>query len=72
MDIDWSAGEDRSRTVQVQDKSSLYDRLGGVYNVATVVDDFIDRTMVEPGERESRGRRGASSRYARGLQVPRH
>lgn len=28
------------------DKSpSLYDRLGGVYNVATVVDDLIDRVM---------------------------
>ena len=24
---------------------SLYDRLGGVYNIATVVDDFIDRVM---------------------------
>ena len=27
---------------------SLYDRLGGVYYVATVVDDFIDRIMVDP------------------------
>ena len=27
---------------------SLYDRLGGVYNVAVVVDDFIDRIMVDP------------------------
>ncbi|GHO89665.1 group I truncated hemoglobin [Dictyobacter formicarum] len=27
---------------------TLYDRLGGVYNVATVVDDFIDRIMVDP------------------------
>lgn len=25
--------------------ASLYDRLGGVYNIATVVDDFIDRIM---------------------------
>ena len=24
---------------------SLYDRLGGVYSIATVVDDFIDRVM---------------------------
>ena len=24
---------------------SLYDRLGGVYNIATVVDDLIDRIM---------------------------
>ncbi len=27
---------------------SLYDRLGGVYNIATVVDDLIDRVMVDP------------------------
>jgi hypothetical protein len=25
------------------DKPTLYDRLGGVYDIATVVDDFIDR-----------------------------
>jgi hemoglobin len=29
-------------------QSSLYERLGGVYNIATVVDDFIDRIMVDP------------------------
>jgi hemoglobin len=27
---------------------SLYDRLGGVYSIAVVVDDFIDRIMVDP------------------------
>lgn len=26
-------------------RPSLYDRLGGVYNIATVIDDFIDRVM---------------------------
>lgn len=31
-----------------QDQTSLYERLGGVYNIATVVDDFIDRIMVDP------------------------
>jgi hemoglobin len=30
------------------EKRSLYDRLGGVYSIATVVDDFIDRIMVDP------------------------
>jgi hemoglobin len=30
------------------EKPSLYDRLGGVYNIATVVDDLIDRIMVDP------------------------
>jgi len=29
-------------------KASLYERLGGVYNIATVVDDFIDRIMDDP------------------------
>jgi hemoglobin len=27
---------------------TLYDRLGGVYSIATVVDDFIDRVMHNP------------------------
>ena len=31
-----------------QSRLSLYDRLGGVYSIATVVDDFIDRIMVDP------------------------
>jgi len=30
------------------DKPSLYDRLGGVYAIATVVDDLVDRIMVDP------------------------
>ena len=29
-------------------KPSLYDRLGGVYAIAAVVDDFIDRLMDDP------------------------
>jgi len=31
-----------------QNQQSLYERLGGVYSIATVVDDFIDRVMVDP------------------------
>ena len=27
---------------------SLYERLGGVYSIATVIDHFIDRIMVDP------------------------
>ena len=34
--------------MQPQDRPSLYDRLGGVYNIAVVVDDFIDRVMGDP------------------------
>ena len=34
--------------MQPQDRPSLYDRLGGLYNIAVVVDDFIDRVMGDP------------------------
>jgi hemoglobin len=34
---------------RAQDKPKpLYDRLGGVYSIATVVDDFIERLLVNP------------------------
>src|SRR5438046_6633128 len=31
-----------------QDSPNLYERLGGVYSVATVVDDLIDRVKIDP------------------------
>jgi len=31
-----------------EEKPSLYDRLGGVYSIATVVDDLIDRVCRLP------------------------
>jgi hemoglobin len=31
-----------------QQQATLYDRLGGVYSIATVVDDFVDRVMADP------------------------
>jgi hemoglobin len=34
--------------MQTPAQPTLYDRLGGIYNIATVVDDFIDRIMVDP------------------------
>ena len=34
--------------MDTQQQPSLYDRLGGVYNIAVVVDDFIDRIMADP------------------------
>lgn len=36
--------------MSTQDKHSpsLYERLGGVYSIAVVVDDFIDRIMSDP------------------------
>ena len=33
---------------EVPARPSLYDRLGGVYNIAPVVDDLIDRIMIDP------------------------
>ena len=32
----------------MSDGTSLYDRLGGVYAIAAVVDDFVDRIMHNP------------------------
>ena len=37
----------RRLTMSEQGQPGLYDRLGGVYSIATVVDDFIDRIMVD-------------------------
>src|SRR6266566_1336920 len=34
--------------MQSAEKPSLYTRLGGVYSIATVVDDFVDRVMADP------------------------
>ena len=31
-----------------QNSPNLYERLGGVYGIATVVDDLIDRVMADP------------------------
>jgi hypothetical protein len=46
------------------EQTSLYDRLGGVYSIATVVDDFINRIMIDP-------RLSAPSRAPGRIQVPR-
>src|SRR5260370_30609402 len=35
-------------TMEAAEKLSLYDKLGGVYSIATVVDEFIDRVMTDP------------------------
>src|SRR4051794_32853027 len=32
----------------VRGEEVAYERLGGVYSIATVVDDFIDRIMIDP------------------------
>jgi hemoglobin len=38
------ANQERSEN-KIGQKPSLYERLGGVYSIATVVDDLIDRVM---------------------------
>jgi hemoglobin len=38
----------REGVPQAEDPRALYDRLGGVYAIAVVVDDFIDRVMNDP------------------------
>src|SRR5438105_9830774 len=42
--------EDKAMTGSeaVSERTSLYDRLGGVYSIATVVEDLIDQIMVDP------------------------
>jgi hemoglobin len=34
--------------MHAEETQSLYERLGGAYSIAVVVDDFIDRIMVDP------------------------
>ncbi len=34
--------------MSIQNQPSLYDRLGGVYSIATVVDELVDRVMADP------------------------
>jgi hemoglobin len=56
-----------------QDSPSLYERLGGVYSIATVMDDFIDRIMIDP--RLNVNPRAAEAHHRVSpcrLQVPRH
>jgi hypothetical protein len=40
--------EDKTISETESEKRSLYDRLGGVYSIAAVVEDLIDRVMVDP------------------------
>jgi hemoglobin len=40
--------ESKEGATEAQQTQSLYERLGGVYAIAVVVDDFIDRIMADP------------------------
>ena len=54
---------------------TLYERLGGVYSIATVIDDFIDRVMMfdasEDQDCEDSGRGGDGGRRPKVRQLPR-
>lgn len=53
------------------DKPSLYERLGGVYSIISIVDDFINRKHDRPETNfQLPGGRSASSGTACGIQVP--
>ena len=55
-------GKSQIAFAQEEAEPSLYDRLGGVYSIATVVDDFIERLLVNdilnanPAIKEARDR----------------
>jgi hypothetical protein len=55
--------------MQLPEKPPLYDRLGGVYSIATVVDDFINRIMVDPRSNANPRVDEAPSGAACGIQV---
>src|SRR6267378_7060587 len=40
--------KETSMSTEQQPQATLYERLGGIYSIATVVDDFIDRVMNDP------------------------
>src|SRR5436190_11807903 len=40
--------ENQTRREEHATQKSLYDRLGGVYAIAAVIEDFIDRIMDDP------------------------
>src|SRR4030095_1045037 len=42
-----AAGTRKKRNMNQSQKSTLYERLGGIYPIAVVVDDFIDRVMTD-------------------------
>ena len=60
----------QTKTSAEQPKS-LYDRLGGVYSIATVVDDFIERLLVNDTLNANPAISEARARPESGPQIPR-
>jgi hypothetical protein len=50
---------------------SLYERLGGVYSIGTVMDDFINRIMVDP-RLNANPRVDEADHRVPPAQIPRH
>jgi hemoglobin len=46
--MQWREARVEEMPMTSTDSPSLYERLGGVYSIATVTDDFIDRVMTDP------------------------
>ena len=46
--VSTSPAFERGGPIVTQNSPSLYERLGGVYSIATVVEDFIDHIMIDP------------------------
>jgi hemoglobin len=42
-----AAGTRKGKTMDQSQKPTLYERLGGIYPIAVIVDDFIDRVMTD-------------------------
>ena len=57
---------------QEANEPSLYQRLGGIYPIAAVVDDFIERIMVDPRLNANPLLDEAHHRSQGGVQVPRY
>jgi hypothetical protein len=45
--VDTTTMTNEGNETTVQQTTSLYDRLGDVYNIVTVIDDLIDRVMAD-------------------------
>jgi hypothetical protein len=58
-------------SVEADTRPSLYDRLGGVYNIATVIDDFIDRIMHDDRLNKNPAVNEAPSGFSGRVQVSR-
>ncbi len=60
-----TAGSLAAQPVAQANQKSLYDRLGGVYSIASVVDDFVERLLVNETLNANPAIKDARSRVAK-------